>query len=256
MSYYIVPVKIVLNPPDVILNDFFINVIWEFQSSYRVFFFNFERGAVRFTGLYTNEGSKNIIKYDYLFWNRSFYTAEIFYFPEPEKTVYHWVSELSVRDIIIPPLVKILFSINFSLSVTPFVIESYSVFSKFLFFNYTSDIPALLGNFVSNIKKAEPISQPAKLSDFTYKQILTLKPLSKIYALPIKQVDVFLSLFGAFEFKIEELVLENIPGDVYPVFNVSLISVINWDCDFFVTITINELVNIEQNVYNPPIIFK
>ena len=112
MVEYILPVEIVLNPPDVILNDIYAVNENMFLATYRVMYVAFGMNSVRFLGTNSEENRTNEIKSTYLLWNRSFYYADMFVKPVGISSIMYSIEEETIPNIITSVLVPLISKIS------------------------------------------------------------------------------------------------------------------------------------------------
>jgi len=112
LKTYIIPIRVVLNPPDIIKKDLYLSsgTLMEYQAI--VAHVNFETQAVRFLGIQKEEDGPDTIRKEdeYLLWNRSKYTAQLFYRSKNKADVRYLLQRLEEEK-----LMLIIRNISFSI---------------------------------------------------------------------------------------------------------------------------------------------
>jgi len=102
MQQFILPIQIILNPPDVILEDPYYKSDSLIRQLYLIDMVgSFEMPAIRFLGTYQEEnGPTTFSKQEqYLLWNRSKYTAQVFYKEQKLEDIHLKIEELKEENL-------------------------------------------------------------------------------------------------------------------------------------------------------------
>jgi len=107
MMEFVLPVEIVLNPPDIVMSDLYMPNTKMVFATYKVMNVQFGANNVRFLGLNSEEDRTTEIKSTYLLWNRSFYYAEMFVKPVGVSDVWYVIEPEIIPNIITSVLVPL-----------------------------------------------------------------------------------------------------------------------------------------------------
>ena len=103
MQQFILPIQIILNPPDVILEDPYYKSDSLIRQLYLLDMIgSFEMPAIRFLGTYQEENGPTTFskQQQYLLWNRSKYTAQVFYREQKLEDIRLKIKELKEENLI------------------------------------------------------------------------------------------------------------------------------------------------------------